>query len=131
MSSHHVLVLGGHGKVAQLLTPLLLKRSWTVTSVIRSKDQVPAIQKLADGQHQGRLNVLVESIEELKDQAGAQAILDKVKPDYVVFSAGAGGKGAPERVGFPFSFNFSGSSTPSSPVFPSVVHVRITRPKAS
>uniref|UniRef100_A0A0B7K1D1 Uncharacterized protein n=1 Tax=Bionectria ochroleuca TaxID=29856 RepID=A0A0B7K1D1_BIOOC len=60
--SHHVLVLGGHGKVAQLLTPLLLQRSWTVTSVIRAQEQVPTIEKLGAGQP-GKLNVLTFKID--------------------------------------------------------------------
>lgn len=95
--SHHVLILGGHGKIAQLLTPILLKKSWTVTSLIRAEDQVPAIEKLAVP-GKGKLNVLVRSIEEVSSEAKAKAILDEVKPDSIVFSAGAGGKGNPERV---------------------------------
>ena len=95
--SRHVLVLGGHGKVAQLLTPLLLQRSWTVTSVIRSEEQVPTIRKLGDNQA-GKLQVLVRSIEDVKDVSQAKSILDEVKPDYIVWSAGAGGKGGPNRV---------------------------------
>ena len=85
--SHHVLLIGGHGKVAQLLTPLLLKRSWTVTSVIRAQDQVPTIESLGAGQP-GKLNVLVTSIEDITSQDQAAQILKDVKPDYVAFSAG-------------------------------------------
>lgn len=85
--SHHVLLLGGHGKIAQLLTPLLLQRSWTVTSVIRAQEQVPTIEKLGAGQP-GKLNVLVRSIEEVTSQEHAAAILDEVKPDYIAWSAG-------------------------------------------
>ncbi|KAF6831370.1 UPF0659 protein-like protein 1 [Colletotrichum plurivorum] len=94
--SRHVLILGGHGKVSQHLTPILLNKSWTVTSVIRAQEQVPAIEKLGAGAS-GKLNVLVRSIEDVKDQSQAQAILDEVKPDTIVWSAGAGGKGNPER----------------------------------
>ena len=94
--SHHVLLIGGHGKVAQLLTPLLLKRSWTVTSVIRSQEQVATIEKLGAGQP-GKLNVLVRSIEDVSSKDHATGILNEVKPDYIAFSAGAGGKGGPER----------------------------------
>lgn len=95
--SKHVLVLGGHGKVSQLLTPLLLRKSWTVTSIIRAEEQVSTIQKLGENQ-QGRLNVLVRSIEDIKSESQAKSILDEVKPDYVVWSAGAGGRGGAERV---------------------------------
>ncbi|KAK7429958.1 hypothetical protein QQZ08_003580 [Neonectria magnoliae] len=94
--SHHVLLLGGHGLVAQLLTPLLLKRSWTVTSVIRAQDQVPTIEQLGTGLP-GKLNVLVSSIEDVVSQDHALKILNDVKPDYIAWSAGAGGKGGPER----------------------------------
>lgn len=95
--SKHVLVLGGHGKVSQFLTPILLRKSWTVTSIIRTEEQIPAIQKLGESL-QGRLNVLVRSIEDVKSESQAKSILDEVKPDYVVWSAGAGGRGGAERV---------------------------------
>ncbi|KAK4177785.1 hypothetical protein QBC36DRAFT_309810 [Triangularia setosa] len=100
--THHVLLLGGHGKVAQLLTPLLLKRSWTVTSVIRSQEQVDTIKKL--GRDQETLNVLVRSLEDVKSEGDAKKIIEDAGReagdkgvDYVVWSAGAGGKGGPER----------------------------------
>ncbi|KAH9897591.1 NAD dependent epimerase/dehydratase [Xylariomycetidae sp. FL2044] len=96
MASHHVLLLGGNGKVAQLLTPMLLQRSWNVTSIIRNPDQVPHLQKLAENQP-GKLSVLVRSIEDVKSDTQAKSLIDEVRPDYVVWSAGAGGKGAPER----------------------------------
>lgn len=96
--SRHVLILGGHGKVSQHLTPLLLKRCWTVTSVIRTSEQIPAIQALAPPQTPpGRLNVLVRSIEDVESKDQAAAILAEVKPDYIAWSAGAGGRGGPER----------------------------------
>ncbi|KAI1502488.1 NAD dependent epimerase/dehydratase [Biscogniauxia marginata] len=96
MAAHHVLLLGGSGKVAQLLTPLLLQRSWSVTSIIRNPDQVANLQKLGENLS-GKLNVLVRSLEEIKSEGQAKSLIDEVKPDYVVWSAGAGGKGAPER----------------------------------
>ncbi|KAI0121203.1 NAD dependent epimerase/dehydratase [Xylariales sp. AK1849] len=94
--SNHVLLLGGSGKISKLLTPLLLQRSWTVTSIIRNPDQIQDLQKLGENQD-GNLNVLVRSLEEVKSEAQAKSIIDEVKPNYVVWSAGAGGKGAPER----------------------------------
>ncbi|KAL9477477.1 hypothetical protein ACSS6W_007318 [Trichoderma asperelloides] len=90
-SPRHVLILGGHGKIAQLLTPLLLKRSWVVTSVIRKEEQVPTVEKLGAGLP-GKLNVLVRSIEGVDTQEKAASILDEVNADYVTWSAGAGGK---------------------------------------
>jgi putative NADH-flavin reductase len=97
-SHHHVLLLGGHGKVAQLLTPLLLRRGWDVTSVIRSEEQVATVQGLAglakdrngdsDGKEVGKLNVLVRSLEEVRGEGDAKRVLDEVGADYVVWSAG-------------------------------------------
>ncbi|KAF4126944.1 Nucleoside-diphosphate-sugar epimerase [Geosmithia morbida] len=87
MAPLHVLVVGGHGKVAQHLTPLLLKRSWTVTSLIRAQEQVPTIQKLGSGQP-GQLNVLVSSIEDVDSQDKAIELLREIKPDLIAFSAG-------------------------------------------
>jgi dTDP-4-dehydrorhamnose reductase len=85
--THHILLIGGHGRVSQLLTPLLLSRSWDVTSLIRSADQAPTIEKLGQGQP-GKLNVLVHSIEDVKTEEDARSVLDMVKPDWVVWSAG-------------------------------------------
>ncbi|KAI8942493.1 hypothetical protein NX059_000558 [Plenodomus lindquistii] len=93
--SHNILLIGGHGKVAQLLTPLLLAKSWNVTSMIRTASQKPTIESLGS-EKPGKLSVLVHSVADVKSQADAQSILDQVKPDWVVWSAGAGGKGGAE-----------------------------------
>ncbi|KAK4697632.1 hypothetical protein P7C71_g468, partial [Lecanoromycetidae sp. Uapishka_2] len=91
-----VLLIGGHGKISQLLTPLVLSRSWQVTSLIRDPAQNPTITALGKNQP-GKIDVLVSSIEDIKSQSQAQSIIDSAKPTYIVFSAGAGGKGGPER----------------------------------
>ncbi|KAJ2893888.1 hypothetical protein MKZ38_008133 [Zalerion maritima] len=96
MAPHHVLILGGHGKVAQILTGNLVRRSWNVTSVIRTAEQIPEIKSLGEG-HPGAINVLVRSLEDVKSDAAASAVLEESKPDMVVFSAGAGGEGPAER----------------------------------
>lgn len=94
----HVLLLGGHGKIAQLLTPLLLRRGWDVTSVIRTDEQSPAIRELL-GRAQpggengvGKLHVLVHSLAEVKTQEDAKGVIDRAGKegdvDYVVWSAG-------------------------------------------
>ncbi|KAH9881909.1 hypothetical protein J1614_001080 [Plenodomus biglobosus] len=93
--SHHILLIGGHGKIAQLLTPLLLAKSWNVTSMIRTASQKPTVESLGANQP-GKLSVLVHSIADVKSESDAQSILDQVKPDWVVWSAGAGGKGGAE-----------------------------------
>lgn len=94
----HVLLLGGHGKIAMHLTPLLLRRAWTVTSVIRTAEQADEIRALKTPSHQGTLNVLVRSLDEVTSEAKAKEVLEEVKPDYVTWSAGAGGKGGAEKV---------------------------------
>lgn len=85
--SPHVLLIGGHGKISILLTPLLLQRSWTVTSVIRSSSQKSDILSAA-GSSTANLSVKIHDLEAVTSQADAQALLDETKPDYVVFSAG-------------------------------------------
>lgn len=82
-----VLLLGGHGKIALYLTPLLLARAWSVTSVIRNAEHEREILKLGEGQP-GKLSVLLSSLDHVKSQADAQAILDQVRPEYVVWAAG-------------------------------------------
>ncbi|KIW79309.1 hypothetical protein Z517_05921 [Fonsecaea pedrosoi CBS 271.37] len=96
MSTPRVLILGGHGKVSLFLQPLLLAKKWSVTSVVRN----PAheVEILALGKDKpGKIEVLVDSLDDVKEVSDAQRVLDKVKPDIVVWSAGAGGKGGPER----------------------------------
>ena len=70
-----------------LMTPLLLQRSWTVTSLIRDYAQVDEI--LANGHGQpGKLEFLVHSLEDVMSTEQAGSIIDEAKPDYVVWSAG-------------------------------------------
>ncbi|RDL39354.1 Uncharacterized protein BP5553_03694 [Venustampulla echinocandica] len=92
----HVLLLGGHGKVSLLLTPKILARAWNLTSVIRNPAQEPALVE-AGKNGPGKINALVESLEDVKSVSDAGRILDTVKPDWVVWSAGAGGHGGPDR----------------------------------
>ncbi|PKY02835.1 NAD(P)-binding protein [Aspergillus campestris IBT 28561] len=92
----NVLLLGGHGKIALRLIPLLLARSWSVTAVIRNPEHKPDILSLANN-HPGKLSVLLSSLDEVRSDADAKRILDAANPDYVVWAAGAGGKGGPAR----------------------------------
>ncbi|KAL8675504.1 MAG: hypothetical protein Q9168_000016 [Polycauliona sp. 1 TL-2023] len=96
MASKRVLLLGGHGKVSLLLTPRLVARSWHVTSVIRDASQKDDVLSTVKGDA-GNIDVLVSSLEDVKSQGDAQQVIDRSKPDYIVWSAGAGGKGAPSR----------------------------------
>ena len=82
-----VLLLGGHGKVSLLMTPRMLRESWHVITVVRNPDHREEILKLGKD-HPGRLEVLVEDIEQHRTAKDAKKILDQTKPDYVVWSAG-------------------------------------------
>ncbi|KAL1954251.1 hypothetical protein VTO42DRAFT_1484 [Malbranchea cinnamomea] len=106
MTAPRVLLLGGHGKVALHLTPLLLNRGWNVTSVVRNPEHEQDILRFND--HEGRasggdrggrgtVNVLVSSLDDVQNLADAERVIEKVRPDYVVWAAGAGGKGGPAR----------------------------------
>ncbi|KAL2074843.1 hypothetical protein VTL71DRAFT_8622 [Oculimacula yallundae] len=96
MTNPRILLLGGHGKVSLLLTPKLVARSWDVVSVIRSPEQKNTILE-AGKKGPGKIEVLIESLEDVKSEADASKILEKARPDWVVWSAGAGGKGGKER----------------------------------
>jgi uncharacterized protein YbjT (DUF2867 family) len=81
-----VLIIGGHGKIALRLAPLLVERGDVVTSVIRNPD------------HQDEVGAtgaipLIADVEHL-DTQGLVALVEG--QDAVVWSAGAGG-GNPER----------------------------------
>ena len=94
--TQRVLLIGGHGKVAQFFTRFALDRSWQLTSVIRNPDQKPTIEALGTNRP-GKLDILISSVEEVKTKAQAQEIITSASPSYVVWSAGAGGQGGPER----------------------------------
>jgi dTDP-4-dehydrorhamnose reductase len=88
MSATRVLILGGHGKVSLLLTKLLVKEQGChVTSVIRNPNHRDEILDLAKGQ-KGKVDVLVESLEDVRSVEQAKQVLKKASPNYVVFSAG-------------------------------------------
>ena len=72
-----VLILGGHGKVSLFLQPLLLAKKWNVTSVVRNPDHESEILALGKGLP-GTIDVLVDSLDDVKDEAAAQRVLNKV-----------------------------------------------------
>lgn len=92
-----ILLLGGHGKVALFMTPRILHRSWELTSVIRNPDHEADIKAAAGSEHTDKLHVLVSSLDDITSEQAAQKVIDEAKPDYVIWSAGAGGKGGPAR----------------------------------
>lgn len=58
-----------------------------MTSVVRNPDHKNEILKLGEGK-KGKVDVLVSSLDEVKSESDAKKILDQVKPEYVVWSAG-------------------------------------------
>ena len=82
-----IVMIGGHGKVALLAAPLLVEAGHEVVSLIRNPDHSADVA--ATGATPLVLSVEEDDVAELtRVFAGADAI---------VWSAGAGGKGGPER----------------------------------
>jgi uncharacterized protein YbjT (DUF2867 family) len=81
-----VIVIGGHGKVALLLLPLLIKSGRQVTAVIRNPDHEAEVE--ATGATPVVADVENAAIEELAELVAGH--------DVIVWSAGAGG-GNPSR----------------------------------
>ena len=85
LAKPHILLLGGHGAISLLLTPLLLARSYNLTSVIRDAAQKPDILGLQKG-HRGKVDVLVKSLEEVGSEVEAKEVIGKA--EWVVWCAG-------------------------------------------
>ncbi|ASN51259.1 SDR family oxidoreductase [Sinomonas sp. R1AF57] len=81
-----IAIIGGHGKVALLLAPLLVGRGDEVTSVVRNPEHVADVE--ATG-----ASAVVADVEQLDTKAIAELLAGH---DAVVWSAGAGG-GNPAR----------------------------------
>ena len=81
-----ILIIGGHGKVARLLTPLLAARGDEVSAVIRNAEHTADVE--GDG-----ATAVVADVESL-DRAELAALF--AGHDGIVWAAGAGG-GDPER----------------------------------
>ncbi|CAM1504391.1 Fc.00g019820.m01.CDS01 [Cosmosporella sp. VM-42] len=93
----HLLVLGGNGRISRLLTVILLEKSWSVTSLIRTEEQVDDLKKIGAGLP-GKHSIIVRDLEKVSSQEKAQAIVDEVKPDSIFWSAGAGATGDQDKV---------------------------------
>lgn len=82
----NVIIVGGHGNVAQLATPLLIEAGHTVTSIIRNPDQEETIKDLG-------AKPMNFDVETATQDDFAKAFQGQ---DAVVWAAGAGG-GNPDR----------------------------------
>ncbi len=81
-----ITIIGGHGKIALLLAPLLVDAGHEVASVVRNPDHVPDVE--ATG-----ATAVVSSVEDADVDTLVELLTGS---DAVVWSAGAGG-GSPER----------------------------------
>lgn len=83
----HALIFGGNGRIARAMTRLMLARSWTVTSIIRSPRQASSILGLGDGQP-GHIHVLYYDLQDLKAAQDAEALFNRTGATCAVFAAG-------------------------------------------
>jgi len=81
-ANRNVLIIGGHGKVAQLATPRLVSAGHDVTSLIRSPEQVPDIEALGSTPQ-------VRDLTALRVEDWVELMRDM---DVVIWSAGNGGR---------------------------------------
>lgn len=81
-----ITIFGGHGKVALLLTPLLVEAGHEVTSVVRNPDHVADVEAIG-------ATAVVSPVQDADTAALTELLSGQ---DGVVWSAGAGG-GSPER----------------------------------
>lgn len=81
-----IVIIGGHGKIALLLSPILTERADEVTSIFRNPDHAEEVAVTG-------ATPVVADIEQLDTAALAELVAGH---DAVVFSAGAGG-GNPAR----------------------------------
>ena len=95
MATNHILLLGAHGRVSQMMIPLFLKKSWAVTAMIRDAKQKDEMLKLKN-QESDSLDFLVHSLNDIKTVNDANEVIKKAsakKPvNWIVWSAGAAGK---------------------------------------
>ncbi|KRL12770.1 SDR family oxidoreductase [Schleiferilactobacillus perolens] len=82
-----VLVIGAHGKVAQLLIPKLVAAGHTVIGGVHNTDQNAAIEKL------GATPIIFDLLGPVEKMAAAMQSVDAI-----VFSAGAGGRGYDQTI---------------------------------
>ncbi|KAH9956055.1 hypothetical protein BC827DRAFT_1317943 [Russula dissimulans] len=89
MYNKKVVIVGGHGQVALRLTRLLSAKQYAISSIIRTEDHVTDLTAISPNVIPFVLNLEDSPISAFTDAfSGA---------DSVVFSAGAGGTGDPDR----------------------------------
>lgn len=92
MSPLRIFVIGGHGRVALQFTKHASQAGHTVVSQIREASQSSDLPQPGPG----KVEPLVKSLEELSVDQVAD-LFQSQEPNVILFAAGAGGKGGPER----------------------------------
>jgi len=77
-----VLIFGGSGKLAKLITERLVQKGYTVYSIIRRQEHIPTLQQL------GAIPI-IQSLEDSSVTDLASVIKSKA-PDTIIFAAGGG-----------------------------------------
>ncbi|CAG8960043.1 hypothetical protein HYFRA_00013231 [Hymenoscyphus fraxineus] len=77
-----VLIFGGGGNLAKFITERLIKKDYTVFSVIRQKEHIPTLQQLG-------AEPIVQSLED-SSVAELASIIKSKTPDTIIFAAGGG-----------------------------------------
>ncbi|CAD6885267.1 unnamed protein product [Tilletia controversa] len=87
-NSLRIFVFGGHGRVALRFIESAIQAGHHIRTTIRDASQKPDFP--------AQCETVVESIED-HDESHFASVLREYKPNVVLFAAGAGGKGGPER----------------------------------
>jgi len=87
MTHLRILLFGGNATISLLIASMMLERSWDVISVVRSAQQKDRILRLGIGK-KGKIDVLVCDLEGLQNVHDARGMIDRAKPNAIVFAAG-------------------------------------------
>lgn len=91
-NSLRIFVIGGHGRVALQFTRYASQAGHTVISQIRDANQSSDLPTPGPG----KVEPLIKSLEDLSSDEVSE-LFKEHNPNVILFSAGAGGKGGPER----------------------------------
>ena len=84
----NVLMFGRNGRVSRAMMRIMVARSWQVTSVVRNIEQKQDILSLGEHNPATCLDVLECDLQNIRSSNEAFHILEKIRPNIVVFAAG-------------------------------------------
>ncbi|ETS82985.1 hypothetical protein PFICI_04861 [Pestalotiopsis fici W106-1] len=88
MTCKRVMIFGGNGQTARLLTAGMLAKGWNVTSVIRNQKQAADILKLGKATP-GQIDTVFADLKAIKSVSDARSLISQAQPEIVVFAAGS------------------------------------------